>query len=205
MSRQAGPSIVLSVLIVCFFAVALFQRDLPRTQSARRRSPAREAVARTAPPDTSPTRSAPHAAPVAASSARQGATASRPERDSICARPIRSPAPAPDSRLLDRRLDRSKDHSSNRLGKQIHNAPARASSRMLPASSAGVQRTTEPTRSARPAFTSALESETLEDVSSRVYGTPEYGDVIWRANRDTLPKRNSPLSTGMLLRTPGIR
>ena len=38
MSRQAGPSIVLSVLIVCFFAVALFQRDLPTRRSAQARS-----------------------------------------------------------------------------------------------------------------------------------------------------------------------
>ena len=48
------------------------------------------------------------------------------------------------------------------------------------------------------------ESETIEDVSSRVYGTPEHGDLLWRANRDTLPQRNSPLSTGMLLRTPAF-
>ncbi len=37
MNRQAGPSIVLSVLIVCFFAVALFQRDPPRASPQQKR------------------------------------------------------------------------------------------------------------------------------------------------------------------------
>ena len=50
MSRQAGPSIVLSVLIVCFFAVALFQRDSPRTRARGVRPQTRESVARTSPP-----------------------------------------------------------------------------------------------------------------------------------------------------------
>jgi hypothetical protein len=205
MSRRAGPSIVLSVLIVCFFAVALFQRDLPRTRSARRRISAREGIARTSSPDASRTRPEPGTGPAGASSAVfRGATASKPSSNSMYQGTSRSPAAVPDSRLLDQQLGRGNDHASDRPGKRIHNASARPSGRMLPAPSAGVQRTTDSTRSAQSAFTSALESETLEDVSSRVYGTPEHGDLLWRANRDTLPKRNTPLSTGMLLRTPGI-
>ena len=60
-------------------------------------------------------------------------------------------------------------------------------------------------RSPRSAFTIVLSKETIEDVSSRVYGTSDLADSLWRANRDALPKRDSPVSMGMLLRTPDIR
>jgi hypothetical protein len=206
MSRQAGPSIVLSVLIVCFFAVALFQRDSPRTRSVRRRLPAREAVARTSPPGlgrTRPPRATGRAA--TSSTADRGATESGPGSNSMYESANRVSANAPDSSLLDTRHGRSKEHSSDHPGERIQTASARAAGRRLHAQSAGVQRTTGSTRNERSAFTSVLESETLEDVSSRVYGNPEHGDLLWRANRDTLPKRNTRLSTGMLLRTPSIR
>jgi hypothetical protein len=39
MNRQAGPSIVLSVLIVCFFAVVLFPGDTTRSTAAAPRTP----------------------------------------------------------------------------------------------------------------------------------------------------------------------
>ena len=40
MNRQAVPSILLSVAIVCFFAVALYQRD-PKPPSTASRAPRR--------------------------------------------------------------------------------------------------------------------------------------------------------------------
>lgn len=51
MSRQAGPSIILSVLIVSFFAVALFQQDLNRTRIGRSRSSLRKSVDNSPPSD----------------------------------------------------------------------------------------------------------------------------------------------------------
>ncbi len=45
MNRQAGPSIVISVLIVCFFAVALFPRDPKRSTSTASRNPVSGSVA----------------------------------------------------------------------------------------------------------------------------------------------------------------
>jgi hypothetical protein len=42
-------------------------------------------------------------------------------------------------------------------------------------------------------------------VALRVYGTADETDGLWRANRDALPRRDSPLSPGTLLRTPTIR
>jgi nucleoid-associated protein YgaU len=44
--------------------------------------------------------------------------------------------------------------------------------------------------------------ETLEDVAIRVYGSTDQVDLLWRANRDLLPRKNSPLNAGAVLRTP---
>jgi hypothetical protein len=57
-------------------------------------------------------------------------------------------------------------------------------------------------RGSRSAFTVVSPGETIEDVSLRVYGTFEESDTLWRANRDALARKDSPLSPGMLLRTP---
>jgi hypothetical protein len=60
----------------------------------------------------------------------------------------------------------------------------------------------EVTREPRSAFTVAKVDERIEDVALRVYGTIDESDSLWRANRDTLPRKDSPLLPGMLLRTP---
>jgi hypothetical protein len=60
-------------------------------------------------------------------------------------------------------------------------------------------------RRPQSAFTVVQAFETIEEVSARIYGDAKLADSLWQANRDTLPERNTPLSTGMLLRTPGIR
>jgi hypothetical protein len=52
------------------------------------------------------------------------------------------------------------------------------------------------------AFTIVLGKETLPDVARRIYGSGELADSLWRANRDALSRRDSPLSAGMVLRTP---
>jgi len=57
----------------------------------------------------------------------------------------------------------------------------------------------------RAAFTVVSAAETIQDVALRVYGTTEQVDSLWRANRDALPHKDSPLATGMVLRTPTIR
>jgi hypothetical protein len=209
MSRQAGPSIVLSVLIVCFFAVALFQRDSPRARAGHGRSPAREAVARAAPAATGATRSAQAREHKPTSRATvQSKMSSISGESSIETSANRVPGAAPNSRSVDSRTGRSEQPvalGSDRPGERIPQASARAKGRIQQPASPGVPRKPDSARSAQSAFTTVRESETIEDVSSRVYGTSEHGDLLWRANRDTLPKRNSPLSTGMLLRTPRIR
>jgi len=64
---------------------------------------------------------------------------------------------------------------------------------------------TDVAREPRSAFTVALADETIEDVALRVYGTVDESTSLWRANRDTLIHKDSPLAPGMLLRTPKIR
>jgi hypothetical protein len=60
-------------------------------------------------------------------------------------------------------------------------------------------------RAPRAAFTVVSSAETIHDVALRVYGSTDGADSLWRANRDALPRRDSPLSTGMVLRTPNLR
>jgi hypothetical protein len=41
-------------------------------------------------------------------------------------------------------------------------------------------------------------------VSIRVYGAADQTDLLWRANRDLLPRRDSALPSGAILRTPDL-
>ncbi len=54
----------------------------------------------------------------------------------------------------------------------------------------------------RSAFTTVQDGETLDDVSNRIYGSGDQADLLWRANRDLLPRRDSSLRSGAVLRTP---
>ena len=213
---------VLSVLIVCFFAVALFQRGICivfRVAEGGDRRRARIPVARTSPACPACRRHA--ICPGQRRDAPSRAAWSGRQRD-VCqvlrTNPTyngvdRTPS-AVSAPVGFRRIDLGQPanahappsaHGSDRPGEQIRQTSARATGRAPQAIAAGPPQKTAPARSGRSAFTTAREFETIEDVSSRVYGSREHGDLLWRANRDTLPQRNSPLSTGMLLRTPSIR
>ena len=54
----------------------------------------------------------------------------------------------------------------------------------------------------RRAFASVEPGEGLADVARRVYGSADAADRLWQANRDTLPRPETPLAPGTLLRTP---
>lgn len=54
----------------------------------------------------------------------------------------------------------------------------------------------------RGAFTQARGGETLFDLARRVYGTADEAEELWRANRDTLDRIDSPIPEGAMLRTP---
>jgi len=57
----------------------------------------------------------------------------------------------------------------------------------------------------RSAFTVVERDETIGDVALRIYGSIDAVDVLWRANRDLMPNRDSALSPGTFLRTPTVR
>ncbi len=201
MSRQAGPSIVLSVLIVCFFAIALFQRDEPRTRLKRTRSTEKTRARGAMPLPVTDTRS------------KQSRKQERPIGG---VKPGESSALAATDSVSPRRDQRASGSRSSRAFAHVRgeSEPERQPGLNLPASPRGPQRgqAVEPRRTGqaigrapRTAFTITLPSETVEDVCVRVYGTKDLADSLWRSNRDTLPRRDSPLAAGTLLRTPELR
>ena len=175
---------MLSVLIVCFFAVALFQRDRPRATRDRPRVEPRDAIAG----------SAPSARPyVDGSSRRVSAPVTvkgLPETTHVASRAVvqaSSVAPAAFQRKKVERSARAPDESRAEAdGPKPQDSVAVA-------------------RQPRAAFTVVNAAETIQDVALRVYGSTVQVDSLWRANRDALPRRDSPLSTGMVLRTPDLR
>ncbi len=64
---------------------------------------------------------------------------------------------------------------------------------------------TETPRQPDSEFTIVEANETIEDVALRIYGSTDPVDSLWRANRDALPQRETPLSAGAVLRTPTVR
>jgi hypothetical protein len=184
MNRQVGPSIVLSVLIVCFFAVALFQHDPPRSAHNRGRAGLAD---RSAPSRAAPAPGPSHAPTV------QTAAADTPKPSS--ARPY-SPS---------RPVDWGGDSSIPRVAPAEAGSVVRASARSAVSDGAKRPARTESVRQPGSEFTVALANETIEDVAFRVYGSTDQAESLWRANRDSLPRRESPLATGVVLRTPTIR
>jgi hypothetical protein len=181
MNRQVGPSIVLSVLIVCFFAVALYQRDPPRPTHGSARSTAAGAIARSAStPPQGPSR------PFSGQSESANLVKSVSGGSEIPARPIASTSDrsiATSQRVL-ARSSRAPDMDfvgpdGSKTGERI-----------------------KPARRPGSAFTIVDPDETLEDVARRIYGSGGVADALWRANRDALSRRDSQLSAGMVLRTP---
>jgi nucleoid-associated protein YgaU len=184
MTRQAVPSIVLSVLIVCFFAIALFQPDPPNKSHGQGRRRARGGIAR---------------------------TASRPTDRSSVARTDKplSRAPDPVVRATDKAAPTPKAGASRPPGTSfvaVANRPAHPPARS--AAIATITRAAVRTDSdfgPHGSFTVVKAGETLADVALRVYGTTREAASLWRANRDALLRPDSPLEVGMLLRTPSLR
>lgn len=184
MNRQVGPSIVLSVLIVCFFAVALYRHDPPRSTGARSRLTAADAIARS--------RSAPLSGP-SRSSAVEAETVER-------VRPASS--------------RREIEFGARPLSPEESIATSKPTSAISTrAATGGLRGAGHPANGQRAAvvhrpgssFTVVEADETLEDVARRVYGSGALVDSLWRANRDALSRKDAPLTGGMVLRTPVIR
>ena len=201
MNRHAGASFTLSVLIVAFFGVVLYQPETqsvpsPRKATAARKRSATEPPAHRPPPPP-PTPGVP-LAEAEAESAPSPPSPLRPTSSSVTSHRLQPPrasvASAPGlARISSRPKTPRKPALANSTVSPTIRAsePLRTVSRRLPVPS-----------KPRSAFTEAVDGESLKDVALRVYGDPNSVRTLWLANRDILNDQKSPLRAGTLLRTP---
>jgi hypothetical protein len=222
MNRHIVPSMLLSVLIVCFFAVILFESDTSRKKlrgvtgkktgvehvnSAPHGTSAKPVEPR--PVDTKqkpveeerkPAQGERKATAEATASPVQqgGAAASSPPAPS---RASARNEPAAEPEVL------AQPPASNST--RPTTPPAKAGTTRSPGPTVAdtppvTKRASEPTPEFGPqqAFTAVRQGESLRDVAIRVYGSVDELDSLWRANRDVLPRKDSALTAGSVLRTP---
>jgi hypothetical protein len=210
MNQRALPSILLSFLIVCFFAVALFQPDPPRRVRAGPRSRPGATTSRSELAGTSGRDRA--VSERLGDSPTSSRVASGPSRgalpDSRTGIALQPPAAANDGPILRdsrTRIELASDSRNARGGEVPARSARRASGpARTPALGRKVRRSV-PAREPRSAFTVARPDETIEEIALRIYGTSDQAETLRKANRDTLPREDSPLSSGMVLRTPRAR
>ncbi len=206
MNRQIIPSMFLSVLIVCFFSIVLYERDKPGAlarPAGGDPAPAAASTAASKGPDSSQvgdegapreTKGLAKTETPPASTADQRAQSS-PAAGQEQAEPVRvAEAPAVPAMTATNGPGSTPSQVATRPAEPVSppkEQPASHAAGSAPASTAH-----------RSAFTTVQDGETLEDVTIRIYGSSDQLDQLWRANRDLLPRRNSPLSAGAVLRTP---
>ena len=192
MNRQVGPSILLSVFIVCFFAVALFPHDPPAPAQKKSGTDDVPSLARNNRLTLDASADSPGVLP-----ASRAATSARPAPEFV---------PLPVARAV----PASRHQIGGRDAKKLvgHDATASHSGRAADPNSDRDSRKPSPALpevvavQPRSAFTIVEPHESLDDVARRIYGTSGVADSIWRANRDALPRRDSVLAAGTVLRTP---
>ena len=175
MNRHVGASFTLSVLVVVFFAVILYEPERARTAAPP--LPVPDSL------EASPTNKS-HRQP-------QASPSSSPP-------PARSPNPPSLNQALI-------------APRKIMTPPPRVSAAppaqppITPDPPAVIQASpiaSLPLPAAIPPSPKSANGESLTDVALRVYGTSEATNALWRANRDIIAHRETPLDPGLLLRTP---
>jgi hypothetical protein len=183
MDKNVSASFTLSLLVVTFFAVALYQPD------SRLQSP------------TARTKRSPNAKPV------EDQVPTGPLRQPDLSAPLAPQPTKPDTNVALAR-SRSAGISQVQVTRHVDPPPAPAvEARKVIASRDEPTRPSQgpPTPSItepRGAFTSVRPGETLPDVARRVYGPGGDAERLWKANRDLIEKQDSPLPPGTMLRTP---
>ncbi len=204
MNRHAGASFALSVLLVCFFGIVLYQPE-PRDSSPPQRtastgsSTPRVQTSRVTPPPPTP------GIPLVETQNDDP----EPPKERKTPRPQSiaqtAPNPAPLSPLAPTLVHFSSNSDRDLSPKRKPTPSPKSSQARLSSYPNGLQ--TVSTRHSAPprprsAFTQVAEGESLTDIALRVYGDSESVHSLWLANRDTLPNQDSPLRSGTLLRTP---
>jgi hypothetical protein len=226
MNRQIVPSMLLSVLIVCFFAVILFERDSPRrTLGNDRAVTGKKTGVEHLPSTPHGTVATPVASPPADSKKQpddEQKQKPEPNKQEGTAEPAASPVkqgsagvssahtPSP-AITQDTKAPAPQGVSQPPVSKTSRPTPLPAKEGATRTSAPGlaesppVKKTpSEPAAESGPqqAFTAVRQGESLRDVAIRVYGSADDLDSLWRANRDVLPRTDSPLTAGSVLRTP---
>jgi hypothetical protein len=191
MNRQVGPSIVLSVFIVCFFAVALFRHDQKRPTADGTR---KHAFQGSASPEHSGSTPKPDFPAGLAATSNGGAMKPGPDID----RESTSRGGGPRITIADPNPPTIRPASVRSQRASEQPAAAKADFDKMPAQH---RRMHQP----HSAFTVVRREESIADVAVRIYGSTDAVEELWRANRDLLPERDSALASGTFLRTPNVR
>lgn len=208
MNRQALPSIILSVATVCFFAVAFYHREAEPRRGATRRE------------------NLPGPAGSGPGTGLARSVVARPVGSQAAQKSVSRPAEGRFSSATQGNDDERKRDLVNSSGREVatRDGEAGRNQRLGPPSTPILTASDrnagdEPARPARPSagdsesrravtlsrspFTVAAAGETIADVSRRVYGSTDQAELLWRANRDLLRERDTPIAPGTVLRTPG--
>lgn len=174
MTRHLGVSVFLSVSIVIFFAVALYQTDGPSEAGGvpPLADHANGTTGQQPAPSASNIGEQPPLPPVARTLPASRRTASLEPKV---------------ARLESRRGDTPTPPSARRPARRAEQLNPRE-----PASAAGAPR----------GFIQADAGETIADVAVRVYGSADAAGPLWLANRDILPDRDQRLAARTVLRSP---
>lgn len=194
MNRHVGASFTLSVLVVVFFAVVLYQPEHAR-RSLHSGPPGR-GLAR--PSSEEPGQAPPPSAGVPLSEATaahvSGANESSVDREATASTsgtprfPPRDPS--------------DRNQHANSAPRTIATSSPGSTTPDPPAMIQIVSRRRALASPRRSAFTQVGQGESLTDVAIRVYGTSDATRTLWLANRDIIDRRDASLREGMLLRTP---
>jgi len=194
MDENVGVSFGLSVLVVVFFAVVLYQPDRPRGTATGPPSAAADPVG--TPPAVAPGVRPPLLPPELPLD--PPGTEPPPSPVAVVVRPT---SVVPGNLPVARAAPRRERVEPAAVVPPAAPAPL-AGSLAKTARASRPEATPAPPPSRRGAFTQARAGETLADVARRVYGSAEAAGQLWLANRDMLDRPDGALTPGVALRTP---
>lgn len=181
MTRQAFPSILLSVAIVCFFAVALYRHD-PEPPTAGKATERPEAKTKSD--------------PVAVRAI--GLRDRRPMEPALAPVPARLDSAA---RILPAGSRSEPRKVVSAVGRGAERIPGVDRS-LKPREQPAMEPRPSTVKAGRPALTVARAGETIADVARRVYGREVGTEVLLQANREVVRDPERAIPAGTVLRTP---
>jgi outer membrane biosynthesis protein TonB len=195
MNRHVGASFTLSVLVVGFFAIVLYQPERESTFPQVPGSLASEPV-QPSPPAPVPRPQRTSGVPPPETPTAPGPKPSSESNRSNVAHEPSAPPPSPPEIPIE---------PSPGVSKARPDPPELETKVAIPTDPPPRVRAISRTRVVSApwsAFTLVGDGESLDDVALRVYGTTEKSQWLWRANRDLIDRKDASLRAGMLLRTP---